>query len=298
MRALAVACLATLFLPFAAAVGEEVDIVDVRAPERTMAGRAFNVSLDLQNHGAARTVYLFAALYEGAPGASPCGPVTEGRFETYTPLYQGVVKLPADGRATFPKPGDTWQQRYAREHVDAAESVDEFCVFVAERQDATGLDWLDFESVAMRTRGENAAPTASFTWEPSDPRAAQDVRFVAEGEDADGDTVTFSWDFGHHNASGRARADGPVAWHPFYPDGTFTVTLLAHDGFDTTAVVQQVDVRVAGAPDATPAPLAKQEDRGIPLPITLAPLAMLLAAALPSRWPQRARCPRAPPRRR
>lgn len=299
MRLLASACLLLLASSSALAVGEEVDIVEVRAPERTMGGKVFAVEVDLANKGPERRVYLFAALYDGERGDNPCGPITDPRFIAWTPLYQGVLTLPANARATFPPAGETWRHRYDAADVAPQETTDEFCVFVGEREQASAIDWLDFDAQPMRTRGANAAPTGAFTWAPETPRAAQDVRFEATGEDADGDALTYAWDFGHANASGRARAEGPVAFHPFYPDGTFTVTLTISDGFDDTLVTRDVRVLVADDAAATPpGPVVTQEDNRTPMSVILAPLAALAAAWLRPRSTPRDRCPPARSRRR
>lgn len=285
MRAALLVLAALLALPAASAAGEEVDITEVRAPERTMAGKTFHLEVDLQNKGAARTVYLYAVLYEGRDPDAPCGPITDPRYRTTTPLYQAIVQLPANGRVTFPKEGETWGQRYQAEHVEARETVDELCVFAAERQETTGVDWLDYESVALRTRAQNAPPSGAFTWTPETPRATEDVTFTATGEDADGDPLTFAWDFGHYNVSGRAKATGSTATHAFYPDGTYVVTLTISDGFADTVVTRDVRVTLpqGAQPDdggSGPAPVTQSDGRWLPVPFILAPLAMLAAALL------------------
>lgn len=243
MRSVLWACLllATVATP-AAAVGEEVDLLAVHAPGRTAAGLPFEVSVELHNKGAARVVYLFAALYEGDPAGSPCGAATDPRFRTYTPLYQARIELVANERRAWPAERDRWQHVYQAEDVEPAPTTDEFCVFVAQDAAPPHLEWLDFESLRMLTRGTNAAPVGDFTWAPASPRAAEDVAFSATGADAEDDPLTFAWDFGHANASGRARAEGAVAYHPFYPDGTFTVTLTVSDGFNATVVRRDVTV--------------------------------------------------------
>lgn len=269
---LALALLAVL--PAAAAVGEEVDIVAVRAPERTAAGHAFDARVDLHNKGAAREVYLFAALYEG-DAEEPCGPAGSPRWRGFTPLVQAVVDLPAGARVTYPPEGQRWAHRYGADQVERAVTTDEWCVFVAEDDAAPSLRYLDLESVALATRGQNAPPSGSFAFAPDPAPVAADVRFEATGTDADGDPLVFRWDFGHANASGRGRAEGAVAFHPFYPEGTYAVTLTVSDGFDEAVVARDVAVLPA---DAVPPPAPVTSVARDPVPAPLLLPALLVAA--------------------
>ncbi|MHC4473099.1 MAG: PKD domain-containing protein, partial [Planctomycetota bacterium] len=64
------------------------------------------------------------------------------------------------------------------------------------------------------------------------------VTFGTAASDANGDAVTFNWDFGD-----TTSASGDSATHGFGTDGTFTVTLTVSDGLDE--VTGTVDVTVA-----------------------------------------------------
>lgn len=288
MTRLVLACLLfALCAPMAAALGEQVDLVAVHAPDLVVAEKPFDVSVELHNKGDARRVYLFAALYEGESPSDPCGAQTDARFRGYTPTYQAVVQLAGGARVTWPAEGERWLHVVEREDTTDRPRADEFCVFVAEDDKPPQLEWLDFETLPITTRGVNAKPQATFTWSPDAPVAAQDVTFVASGTDEDGDALSYSWDFGHANASGRARATGAVAYHPFYPDGRFVVTLTVSDGFDDTVVTREVGVAPAVAsPTGGTTVVVEQRDE-TPLPFILAPLAAMLAAAL-----RRLRAPR------
>lgn len=270
--ALALALL-PLLLPHAAALGEVVDLVSVAPPERTLADRPFEAEATLRNKAAeARTVLLLAALY--APDANPCGPATGPGFRQFTHLVQERIPL-APGETRVVK---AWAHAYRASSVQAAPAEAEWCAFVAEDA-GERIEYLDYERVPLPVRGVNAAPTADFTWTPREPRATQDVTFQATGRDADGDPVTFRWDFGHANASGRRPVEGAVAGHFYYPEGAYVVTLTVSDGLDEAVVTRTLTV----LPEAAP-----PEDRDAPLPLIL-PLAALALAGL-----ARARRPRCP----
>lgn len=273
--------LLTLALPLVSAQGEVVDIVRVETPARTMAEQPFSANVTVQNRGGPVTLDLLAALY--SPGATDCGPATDPSFRGFTHLVQERLDL---------APGETrviadWRNAYGQERVEAKPREMTWCVFAA-RSDGTRLDYLDVEVVALSARGENARPTASFSWSPERPRVAEDVRFVARGQDADGDPVTFAWDFGRFDASGRARAEGEVATHAFYPEGTYTVTLTASDGLETMTMGQVLDVATGAA--APP----EDEERPTPAPLALTLAAVASASLAATSW----RHPRPRPRSR
>lgn len=76
----------------------------------------------------------------------------------------------------------------------------------------------------------NTAPTASLT-SSVDHNTSTDggtVTFDSTATDADGDDITYSWDFG--DDSNSAEAD-PT--HVYTANGTYTVTLTVSDGTDT-----------------------------------------------------------------
>lgn len=265
-----------LLTPLASAAG--VDVRDVRVPDRTMAGVAFGASVTVENlDDAPRVVHLLAALYRSAEGQGPCGPATDPRFETFTPLVQARLDLPARAVVAYPPPGETWLQMYQVEHVEAQPRDEEWCVFAAEDR-GQQIEYLDVEAVPLSVRGANARPVATFEWSPGSPIEAVDVTFDAQATDADGDPVTFTWDFGHANASGRAVASGPRVTHFFYPAGQYTVTLRASDGLQEGVVLENIRV----APEAR----SKDEDAGTnetPLPLVLTLAAALLALLRRSR---------------
>lgn len=270
-----------LLLVAAGTAAAQVEIVSVDAPERTVAGKAFNASVELRNAGEARVVYLFGALYEGE--GDGCGSAGDPRFRGYTETFVEPVKLPAGATLRYPEPGGRWQHRYDPEDVRDARATDEWCVFVAEDEAPPRLRWLDHASVPLATRRVNEPPEPTVGWSPQAPRAAIDARFEATATDPDGDPVTFRWDFGHANATGRAVAEGPVAYHPFYPEGVYTVTLVASDGLDEARVAREVVVLPEDAPPPTPSPVAQtpRDTPGAPLGLVLLGVGAL---ALRRRW--------------
>lgn len=76
----------------------------------------------------------------------------------------------------------------------------------------------------------NTAPTASFT-SSVDHNTSTDggtVTFDSTATDADGDDITYSWDFGDDSNSTEADPT-----HVYAANGTYTVTLTVSDGTDT-----------------------------------------------------------------
>lgn len=274
----ALALVASFLAPTAVAT---VTIHDVELPERTMAGKTFPVSLVLSNgESVARRVYLFAALYDKVEGEGPCGPSTDPRFDAFTHLVQEAIEVPAGATVPYPDADDVWLHLYRAEHVDPEPGTAELCLFVANATIARqAIDYESFVSLDLSVRGVNAQPTASFTWEPERPEATRDVRFEAEADDADGDPVALRWDFGHLNASGRARATGATPTTFFFPHGDYVVTLYASDGLEETEVARTITVVRKGE--------APPDDGGFEIP--LAPVAALLALALAAAWVRRRR---------
>lgn len=248
-----------------------VEGIDV--PDRTMAEKPFPANVTLRNDGPARSVYLFAAIYREQQGTGPCGPASDPRFGSFTHLVQETVRLPAQSTIVYPDEDDEWLHRYRTEHVDPAPAVAEFCVFVANATSGPALEFESFATTELSVRGVNAKPSADFTWEPEKPGATQDVRFRAQGSDADGDPVSFAWDFGHVNASGRARALGEAATTFFYPAREFVVTLIASDGLEDTSLTRTITVLEEEPPTPT-----QKGPLGIPMGGALALGALALAS--------------------
>lgn len=92
--------------------------------------------------------------------------------------------------------------------------------------------------------GENSPPVGSFVWNCVD----LDCSFDATATDADGDPLTYAWDFGD---GGSSSAEDPS--HSYTAGGDYLVTLTVGDGTDQTVVSQTVavDDPVTATPLAT-----------------------------------------------
>ena len=264
-----------LSLPTAAAA---VTVQQVEVPERTAAAKPFEVRVRLANEGPARSVHLFGALYDAAEGKAPCGQTTDPSFRTFTHLVQETIRLPADGEIEHPAEGGRWLHRYGVEDADATPADAEFCVFVAEASGGPVIRYEAYGTTLLSVRAQNAPPQPTFTFEPRAPAVREDVRFVASAVDADGDPVTFRWDFGRFDASGRAVGEGETATHAFYPEGSYAVTLTASDGID--AMPASRTLQVVAAPDGASQPPGDEGEpaRGTPLVAALAGCALVAAA--------------------
>jgi PKD repeat protein len=76
----------------------------------------------------------------------------------------------------------------------------------------------------------NAAPVADFTSsvEHNTSTAGGTVNFTDASTDADGDTLTYSWEFGDNTTN---TTQSPT--HTYAANGTYTVNLTVSDGTDT-----------------------------------------------------------------
>lgn len=264
-------------LLFAGPAHAAVTVEEIVVPERTAAGKAFDVVVRLQNVGPARDVHLFGALYAPVDGKAPCGPTTDPSFRTFTHVVQVTIALPADAEVVHPPEGERWLHAYDPKDAPATPADHELCVFVAA---ATGGPVIQYEAYGVATlsvRARNAPPQPAFRVETPTPTVSRPVTFVAEAVDSDDDPVTYTWDFGRFDATGRARAEGERVTHAFYPEGEYTVTLTATDGIDAVPLARTIVISAAGD---------EQTERAsrTPLGAWLAPLAVGLALVLRRRW--------------
>jgi PKD repeat protein len=88
--------------------------------------------------------------------------------------------------------------------------------------------------------GGNHAPTVTAQRNPSgDVSPGDPVAFTAQGTDADGDTLTYEWDFGD-----GATSVGASPSHRYQHDGSYEVTLTLAT-YDGRVVRRKRDVRVS-----------------------------------------------------
>lgn len=113
-------------------------------------------------------------------------------------------------------------------------------------------------SAATRKPAITSGPTAT----PNPARVSQEVQMNAAAEDADGDTLTYLWNFGDGTS-----ANGAAASHTFLTAGNFLVSLTVSDGHAGTASAS-LSVSVVAATDsgtgggATPPPGGTSGDTG------------------------------------
>lgn len=81
--------------------------------------------------------------------------------------------------------------------------------------------------------GDNTAPEVSFNWNC----VGLDCSFDATATDSDGDTLTYTWDFGD---GGSSAVEDPS--HSYGGGGDYEVTLSVDDGTDQTVVANTVTV--------------------------------------------------------
>ena len=85
----------------------------------------------------------------------------------------------------------------------------------------------------------NQAPTANFTWTPSDPLARTDVQFTDLSSDSGGlfgggGVVSWNWDFGDNSYS---PSQNPK--HEYERGGTYQVKLTVTDGGGSSTTIQK-----------------------------------------------------------
>lgn len=251
-------------------------VEEIRVPERTAAGKPFDVHVRLANDGPAREVHLFGALYAREEGKAPCGPTTDSSFRTFTHVVQVTVTLPADGVLEHPPAGERWLHRYDPADAGMTPTDDEFCVFVAAATGGPVIQYDAYGTTRLSVRARNAPPQPSFAFDPARPESTQAVRFTATAADADDDPVAFAWDFGRFDAGGRATAEGAEVTHAFYPEGDYVVTLTASDGIDSVPLTRTVTVHALGANGED----GRRDGLGIPVPAWLVLLAVVMIARL------------------
>jgi len=87
------------------------------------------------------------------------------------------------------------------------------------------LGQIDVDTIKIDVTTANTPPVASPTVTPQSGPAPLVVQFAANASDADGDTLTYAWDFGDDAVS---SAENPN--HTYVSAGTFTAWLTVSDG--------------------------------------------------------------------
>jgi len=98
----------------------------------------------------------------------------------------------------------------------------------------TGDDGLS-ATVEKEIEVVNLPPEASFSFEPEEPYAGQEVSFDgSSSRDEDGRITRYSWDFGDGE-----KAEGVTTTHVFAEEGTYTVRLTVTDDDGATATFEE-----------------------------------------------------------
>ena len=82
----------------------------------------------------------------------------------------------------------------------------------------------------------NVAPTASFTYDPDDPKTGKYITFRTTSSDPDGDIVNVTWNFD----DGDIEQNGNLINHQYESEGDYLVTLTVIDNDGATATATQV----------------------------------------------------------
>jgi PKD repeat protein len=134
----------------------------------------------------------------------------------------------------------------------------DFFALVPDADTATGT--CPFVVGSGTSTPANTAPVATAAFGPNAPRPTETVTFDGTGSsDADGDALTYAWDFGD-----GTTADSAVADHAFAATGSYDVTLTVTDpsgATDTATVPVSVvpdQAPIAAASTTTSKPKAKQ----------------------------------------
>ncbi len=95
--------------------------------------------------------------------------------------------------------------------------------------------------------GGNNAPSASFTYSPTDPSPGDSIQFTDTSSDGDGSISSYSWDFGDGSTS---SSQNPT--HSYGSEGTYTVSLTVTDNDGATDTASQsIDVSSGGGGGST-----------------------------------------------
>ena len=86
----------------------------------------------------------------------------------------------------------------------------------------------------------NNAPVASFTFSPDPIHVNETVKFTSTSTDADGDDLTFTWDFG--DGSDLSSEDNPT--YIYKEENIYTITLTVSDGTASNSTSREVNVGV------------------------------------------------------
>ncbi|MFO7792606.1 MAG: PKD domain-containing protein [Candidatus Saliniplasma sp.] len=124
-----------------------------------------------------------------------------------------------DGDVNYSWDFDDGNRSYEKEPVKRYDRLGSYDVTLTVRDDS-GME----SSVTKTIEVVNIPPRPDFTYEPADPTAKDDVEFISDSYDPDGDIVEYHWDFDDGNVS-----DGEVVNHSYSFSGSYLVSLVVWD---------------------------------------------------------------------
>lgn len=199
---------------------------------------------------------LYGYQVDGRDGAVIVGDIYQGN--SYPAAYQGAfffgdyltdwIKY-----LTFDSNGAPTMHDFATE-VTAVTGLVQLAVGPDTNLYYLAFNWNN-KGTVQRIRyvaGNNTAPTAALTANPTSGLAPLTVTFTGAGStDPDGESLTYQWDFGDGTS-----ANTPNATHTYSTTGSYTATLMVSDSFRFTSTASVRIVAGNSAPRATIAPLA------------------------------------------
>ncbi|UMG94681.1 PKD domain-containing protein [Nocardioides sp. TF02-7] len=162
------------------------------------------------------------------------GGTIEARFDSPTGELVGSVPVtPTGGWQNW-----GWVEMEVPEAARSAGTHELFLVFEAPSAGQTGLFNVNFFDAVGRGVSENSRPTVTASASPVRGEAPLEVAFTGTAEDADGDELTYAWDFGVAGTDDDT-ADTLEATYTYQQAGTYTARLTVTDarGASRTASV-------------------------------------------------------------
>jgi len=184
-----------------------------------------------------------------AASGGPGGDVTVRAGSPDGPVVAGPVHVPNTGDY------GNWRTFGPVPVTDPGASTELFLVFTG-----SGGGLFDVDSFTLHGTGaaSNTVPVVAASGQPTQGGAPLTVTFHATAEDADGDELTYAWDF---TSDGTVDATTLDAMHTYTEPGTHTATFTATDarGLSATARVT-VTVFPTLPPCGKPHPNLKPDD--------------------------------------
>lgn len=244
--ALLLAALSVAPVALAQGTGERVDVAGAQFPPFVVPGRTFYINVSVHNRDAApHDVLLFMRVYDGRGQACD-----EARaIDAPSRFHKGVALAPGQ-EVRVEGEREHWGQVLNASRYAAG--VYEMCVWARLAQCPAGelaACLLDREPVFETVRLRNAPPTVRARAQPEEGPLPTRFAFTAQGSDADGDPLTYRWDFGDGE-----QAVGASVEHAYRGAGRFTARVNVTDGADFAEDRVTVVVREGGGGKGAPAP--------------------------------------------